>query len=879
MNEFKSSNPDANFSHGAEWVRADFHLHTKADQQFSYTDDPNYYNSNYIEALQKAGIRLGVITNHNKFDHDEFKALRSTAKKQGISIQPGVELSIDEGFGGVHVLIVFSDAWLERGNDYISPFIGSLFPGKTPDQYQYENGKSDKNLLQLVETLEGLSKDFFLIFAHVEDPKGLWAEVGCGRLKDWTEDRHAAIRRRTLGFQKVRSYNKLDKASEPCRAKVQQVLGEWYPAEVEGSDPKAINEIGKGKPCYLKLGELSFEAMKFALFDHNHRVRPSLPEARSSAIVRQIRFAGGVLEGSVIPFSSSLSCLIGPRGNGKSAVIECLRHALGFREVSDEKYKAGLVERMLSPAGKVIVEAVDEHGRAIRIERERSGQPSVFLDGAYRDISPGSVLKDILYFGQKDLSTRSESFDESFLDKLLADRLDIKPQEEGRLLESIRQAVRQLKETLEASEKIAVAQKEKNELEVQLQIYTDKGVDKKLEEMTLFDTDRQAILGWQEELKQLGTGIKEVTDWTVVDWAFPSLHSKRTEFLRDDLAKAKAKSDEAKQSAEACLTGLRDAFALVTEATKKLTPVQDEMKTEVAALQKSLNEPQLDLEVFRKKKARLEQLKKLLNSVDQRAKTEQAARDLLGAAVNNLHEFWRERFQERESEVRRLERELPEEIRIRTAFKGKRQAFEEFLRASMRGSGLQGSSYETLRDAFIDGRELYQARAELEKHLSEIAATKVKTALLDHLADFLTFRTPDVTEILYQGKPLGDYSLGQRATVILHILMHLRRHPVILIDQPEDDLDNETLYSHFIHQLLDRKELTQFIFATHNPNIPVLGDAEQTIVCRKEGEHFSFEHGSIDNKRIQDRIVTVMEGGEDAFRRRKEIYQLWKSSN
>ena len=55
-----------------------------------------------------------------------------------------------------------------------------------------------------------------------------------------------------------------------------------------------------------------------------------------------------------------------------------------------------------------------------------------------------------------------------------------------------------------------------------------------------------------------------------------------------------------------------------------------------------------------------------------------------------------------------------------------------------------------LREAFIDGRELYQARADLEKHLSEIATTKVKAALLDHLADFLIFRTPDVTEILYQ---------------------------------------------------------------------------------------------------------------------------------
>lgn len=876
MNEFKSSNPDANFSHGAEWVRADFYLHTKADQKFNYTGDPNYYNSNYVDALKKADIRLGVITNHNKFDHDEFKALRSTAKKQGIGLLPGVELSVSDGANGIHTLIVFSDQWLANGENHINPFLTVAFEGKTPQQYENENGRSSLSLIETIRKLEGYHKDFFLVFAHVEQSSGLWAELDGGRLEELGQNEF--FRRRTLGFQKVRTHDGTGK-DRPCRTKVQAWLKDAYPAEVEGSDPKVIDEIGKGEPCYLKLGELSFEAVKFALFDHRQRVRPSLPESRNSAIVRQIRFEGGMLEDSAIPFSSSLNCLIGPRGNGKSAVIECLRHALDFREVSDERYKAGLVERMLSPSGKVVVEAADEHGRTIRIERERTGQPSVFLDGAYRDMSPGSVLKDILYFGQKDLSTRSESFDESFLDKLLADRLDAKLQEEGRLLESVRQAARQLKETLEASEKIAVAQKEKNELEVQLLIYTDKGVDKKLEEMTFFDTDRQAILGWQEELKQLGAGIKEVADWDEADRAFPSLRSKCTEFLREDLAKAKAKSDEAKKSAEACLTSLRDAFALVTEATKKLTPVQDEMKTEVAALQKSLNEPQLDLEVFRKKKARLEQLKKLLDAGSQRAKTEQAVRDLLGAAVNHLHEFWRERFQERETEVRRLERELPEEIRIRMAFKGKRKAFEEFLRATLRGSGLQGTSYETLRETFIDGRELYQARADLEKHLSEIAATKVKAALLDHLAEFLTFRTLDVTEILYQGKLLGDYSLGQRATVILHILMHLRRHPIILIDQPEDDLDNETLYSHFIRQLLERKELTQFIFATHNPNIPVLGDAEQTIVCRKAGEHFSFEQGSIDNKRIQDRIVTVMEGGEDAFRRRKEIYQLWKSSN
>ena len=107
------------FSEGAQWVRADFHLHTRADREFKYTGDESFYNSSYVDALERAGIRLGVITNHNKFDFEEFKALRKTAQKRGIELLPGVELSVDDGANGVHTLVVFSDEWLADGHDYI----------------------------------------------------------------------------------------------------------------------------------------------------------------------------------------------------------------------------------------------------------------------------------------------------------------------------------------------------------------------------------------------------------------------------------------------------------------------------------------------------------------------------------------------------------------------------------------------------------------------------------------------------------------------------------------------------------------------------------------------------------------------------------------
>ena len=101
------------FTQGAQWVRADFHLHTRTDREFKYTGDDNFYNSNYVNALEKAGIQLGVITNHNKFDFEEFKALRKTAQKKDIALLPGVGLSVNDGANGIHTLVVlFLDKFL-----------------------------------------------------------------------------------------------------------------------------------------------------------------------------------------------------------------------------------------------------------------------------------------------------------------------------------------------------------------------------------------------------------------------------------------------------------------------------------------------------------------------------------------------------------------------------------------------------------------------------------------------------------------------------------------------------------------------------------------------------------------------------------------------
>ena len=99
----------------------------------------------------------------------------------------------------------------------------------------------------------------------------------------------------------------------------------------------------------------------------------------------------------------------------------------------------------------------------------------------------------------------------------------------------------------------------------------------------------------------------------------------------------------------------------------------------------------------------------------------------------------------------------------------------------------------------------------------------------------------------------------------------------MLIDQPEDDLDSQTVYEEVVKLLRRIKPRQQFIFAMHNANFPVLGDAETVTACKAEDESFDAVTGSVDSKECQTKIIRIMEGGPEAFARRKTIYQIWKA--
>jgi hypothetical protein len=148
--------------------------------------------------------------------------------------------------------------------------------------------------------------------------------------------------------------------------------------------------------------------------------------------------------------------------------------------------------------------------------------------------------------------------------------------------------------------------------------------------------------------------------------------------------------------------------------------------------------------------------------------------------------------------------------------------------------------------------------------------------LEDNLKELLTYQVPNKIIIKYKDKELMRHSLGQRASALLLFVLGQKKNDVIVIDQPEDDLDNQTIYENVIQLILKMKKTTQFIFATHNPNIPVLGDAEQVHACSFTDGLVDVKSGGIDDREQQKNIVDIMEGGAEAFNHRTKIYTTWK---
>lgn len=864
------------FVHGSRWARADFHLHTRRDREFADTGEERDFVSRYVAALKHADIRVGVITNHNKFDRDEFMAVRKAAGKEDIYLLPGVELSVKDGANGIHTLIVFREDWITNPEhtDFVNGFLGVTFGGQA--NYDSSNARSNHDLLETIRELDKFQRDYLLIFAHVEAENGLWGGLKGGRIEEL--GRSELFTARTAGFQKVRT--------RELRQKVHGWLEGRYPTEVEGSDPKSIAEIGRGEKTFIKIGAFTFEAVQFALKPGGDRVAASEPSRQPHSWVRSIRFEGGILDGKRFDFSDQLNCLIGIRGSGKSAVLEALRYALELpcdEAVADWKYKQDLVRFALQSGGKVIVEAQDAQGRLCEVRRILNDRAGVYVGDQLRPgVSTQSAVNKPLFFGQKELVPKGEGFERELVEKLLGARLDSTRREIAVQRQRVLDVLANMDKLKDLDALEQEYQTKRKDAEFKLELFRQHGIEEQLRRQVDFNAD---VTHARRAVDAAESFVRALESFLSVQEAELSAHgrieSRGNADLMNQFNDIFARVRRLPENGRQLLAVLRQEVQALHAKFSELERRRDALKEDFAAIERQLSaqlQQQGSVSVrpddFVRLNADLQKAKLAIDEITKGKAREVAMQDDLAKELKGLSDLWHREFKQIEVEIKKLN-DGQTALRITAEYKGDKNAFLEQLKANVRGSRLREATLEAIVQQHADFASVHASLAALCGGMGD--SGEVFRKYFDEArAALLTWQIPNRFTIEYHGMALRDHSLGQRASALILFILSQRDNDVIIIDQPEDDLDNQTIFEDVIKLVRVLKKDVQFIFATHNANFPVLGDAEQVGACSFATGHGDVKVGSIDDLGIQKAIVSIMEGGHEAFARRKEIYQLWK---
>jgi hypothetical protein len=269
---------------------------------------------------------------------------------------------------------------------------------------------------------------------------------------------------------------------------------------------------------------------------------------------------------------------------------------------------------------------------------------------------------------------------------------------------------------------------------------------------------------------------------------------------------------------------------------------------------------------------------------DQLAK-EQQRQALLKARIALLKrtsEIRDQLFSLRKAIAARLSSNFPS-IRVTVTQAGNLQQFQALITDALKGSGVkQGPVAERLCQVFLpselarvvetDDISTLMHRSGFDEERSRKILIALRSGGNYYMIETAALDDSPCIELLDGDtfKASTHLSTGQRCTTILPILLTQSERP-LLIDQPEDNLDNGFVYETIVRALKAIKGSRQVIFVTHNPNIPVLGEAERVFVFSSDGQHSTLkQEGTVDECREQ--IERILEGGREAFLLRKARY-------
>lgn len=617
--------------------------------------------------------------------------------------------------------------------------------------------------------------------------------------------------------------------------------------------------------------------------------------------VEKIEISGGFLPGFSVNLPRGLTCIIGARGSGKSTLAEAIRFAICGLS-SAPKPSVDLIQANLAGGALVTITALVEGSNRYIIKRSLK-QPPVLITADGRpiqnvDLDRGTFLPLDAYSSPEIEAIADEALGQkrrSLLDELRSEQM-----------RTIHLSLAESARALDANaDRIRTAQRTIQDLTEQ----TEEFGDVRARLSALAPSDRESTEDFVRLSRQQQLDQREITKLDTADRDLKTLSQAIDQIRRDAQLVFKARlaeeqSDNAailrkfdKQLA-ASLPTIEEHLSAIGDQIKKAQGTLAQARQSVAqahtvhsgglAKLSALN--QAASEQARMRAALEQQVAKLQALEEQRLELSAELKTLLEQrkSLKAGHILTREQISAiREDVASELQREAGERVRIRIMRNADHLEYQNMLLEGLRGSRVRNhdeilATLMQLRpeqlaqiiqtndgDAFEEltafGRERSRKILDAFRETVDPLVLEV-TAIEDRIGIELDVSSTGQPNF----KDASDISRGQKCTALLPILLARRDSPLI-IDQPEDNLDNHFIFETVVNAVQRLKGRRQMIFITHNANIPVLAEADLVLVMNSDGRVGVVEKsGTVDECREQ--IIDLLEGGREAFDLRSKRY-------
>jgi energy-coupling factor transporter ATP-binding protein EcfA2 len=597
--------------------------------------------------------------------------------------------------------------------------------------------------------------------------------------------------------------------------------------------------------------------------------------------ISRVRVTGGFLNGLDISLSKGLNVIIGARGAGKTSLLELIRHAVGATHADKRlaRQYQSFLDAVLG-SGEVIVDLEsDDGGRHLVVDAKGGGQRP--------DLS-----NSVLVLGQNELeSIASDAASRlNLLDLRTGSAVSLPDREEAASLTSTLFHLRAELETLrEESAKRARLLSDREVLAAQeaallggtsAKLSEQREVLRQKEEVVIkSNRDLESFIAIDQLLSQFAT-TQELQSARLADFSQQAVQLPDTREAQDHIQRAIRLSEEL----QALHGPIRDSLAQATESTREKNLL---LREAAAPLRASLEKAESGLgqitSQLRNVDAELHKLAendKRVAVLMERYEVAARKRALLLADGEAAEEAL---FQARAEIAHSTTGQIANNVVVVVEHFADSQSFRELLQNALRGSSTRATIIEAVAERVLP-RQLLELIESADYNglaaAADLAVERAERLLLNlnsedtlrgltqvSLTDRVDFRLQDGAV----DKSVDELSTGQKCAVTLPVILSEQQRTLIL-DQPEDHLDNAYLVDHVVDGI-QRRDDAQTIVATHNANIPVLGAADRVFVLSSDGRTGTVTSaGQFDDDSIVDWITGLMEGGREAFAKRSEFY-------